>query len=241
MASYDLVDAISDSISFASTAAVVVWLVTSIQPVFKRVRDACRAGESPEGRAQLLWTSLLIFTMWLAALYLYCRNLVLLWVFTGTWLESQPVNRPVYALLHLYLFGLLLSGFYACSITTLESARNLNVLNDLLMIARLRTSGYHPVEDIEAQNGSSAPDRIGLENEAAGVVDVRNTNSPPHGEGLRSNGQGSREDVATTTARAIESEHPAQEPTWSTSDHPVGQSLTWPVESPLRLVDVNTV
>ena len=242
MASHNFLDAISDSIGFASTVAVVVWLVTSLQPAFKRVRDSCRAGEPPEGRAQLLWTSILIVTMWMAAVLLYCHNLVSLWDIMGSLLKRQPVNRTVYALLHLYLFLLLLCGFHAYMVSILEIAWNHHVLSDLWMIARFRTSRYHLVEDTEAQHGSSVPGRIGLGNEAAGVVDVRNTNLPPNGEELRSNSQGSRGNVATTTtARTIESEHPTQEPTRSASVHPIGRFLTRAVESPLRLVDANTL
>ena len=235
---YDLVDIISDSVGFASTATIVVGLVTGLQPEFKRIRDSCRAGQLPEGRAQLLLSSFLVPIAWQLAAILYLRNLFSLWDMMGSWLESQPVNRLVYALLHLYLFFLLLLGIFAFAVTIFEICSNPQVFGDLSMIARFRTSGYHLVEDTEAQHGSSALDQSGLESEPAGVVDVRNTSSPQDGEGLRSNGQ---ENVAPTTARTTESGYPVQEPTWSGSDHPIWQSTTWAVEAPLWLVDANTL
>lgn len=241
MVPYDLFDVISDSVGFVSTAIIVVKLITGLRPRFKTIRDSCRAGQLPEGRARLLWSSFLVPVVWQLAAILYFRNLFSLWDMMGSWLEDQPVNRPVYAFLHLYLFFLLLCGFYAFAVTIFEICWNREVLGDLLMIARFRTNGYHLVEDTEAQHGSSAPDRSSLESEPAGVVDVRNASSPPHGEGLRSNGQGFREDVAPTTARTMESRYPAQEAEWSGSDYPIYQSTTWAVERPLWLVDANTL
>ena len=198
MVSYTFLDAILDLIGLASTAAVVFWLVTGLEPGFKRVRDSCRAGKPPEGRGQLLWSSFLIPIVWDAAAALYLRNLFSLWDIMGSWLESQPVNRPVYALLHLYLYFLLLCGIYACTVTIVEIFRNGQVFGDLLMIARFGTNGYHLVEDTEAQHGSSAPGQNGLESETASAVNVRNTTSPPRNEGLRNNGQGFSESVAPT-------------------------------------------
>ena len=241
MVLYGFLDAISDLIGLASTAAVVVSLVTGLQPEFKRVRDSCRAGKQPEGRVQLLWSAFLILIVWGAANALYFRNLFSLWNIMGRWLKSQPVNRPVYALLHLYLYFLLLCGIYAGTVTSVKISQNGQVLSDLVMIARFRTNEYHLVEDTEAQDGSSASGRIGPESEIADVVDLRSTTSPPHDEGLRSNGQGFRENVAPATARTKQSEYPAQEPTWSASDHPVGQFTTRAVAPPLWLVDANTL
>ena len=239
MVSYHSVDPISDLIGLASTAAVVVWLVIGLEPAFKRARDSCRAGQLPEGRAQLLWSSLLVPIMWLAAALLYIHLLMSLWDVMGSCLESQPVNKVAYALLHFYLFSLLLCGLYACIILIVEISRNGQVLSDLLMIARFRPSGYHLVKDTEAQRGSSAPGRIGRESGTAGVVDVRNVTLSPHSQELGSTGQGFGEYVAPTMARTEESEHPAQEPTRSASDHPVRDFLTWAVERHIWLVDAN--
>ena len=134
---------------------------------------------------------------------------------------------------------LLLCGIYACIVPIVEISRNGQVLSDLLMIARFRTSEYHLVEDTEAQRGSSAPGRIGRESETASVVDVRNATLSPHSEELGSTGQRFGDYVAPTMARTEESKHPAQEPTRSASDNPVREFLTWAVERHIWLVDAN--
>ena len=206
MLSYNFLDAISGVIGLTSTAAVIVWLIASLQPRFKRVRDLCRACQPPDGRAQLLWTSFLVPIVWVAAAALYFRNLVTLWDIMGACLESQPVNRLVYALLHCYLYFLLLCGIYACTITIVEISRNRQVFGDLVMIARFKTSGYQVVEDTESQRGSSATGRTDLEMETASVGgDVRDTSSALHDEGLRSNAPEVNEDVAPSETRARES------------------------------------
>ena len=180
MVSYGPLTAVLDFIGLASTVTVIVWLVSGLQPLFKRVRDSCRACQPPEGRALLLWTVFLIHVAWVAAAALYFRNLFSLWDFMGTWLENQPVNRPVYALLHLYLFFLLVFGIYTCAITIFEISLNRRVFKDLFMIARFNTRGYQAIEDQEAQHRSCSTDSID-----AGIVtisavgNVRNTNSLP--------------------------------------------------------------
>ena len=234
MAPYGILDTICDSVGMANTVVVLVWLVTGLQPAFKRVRDSWREGKVPEERARLRWSLLLVVVVWYAAAVLYVRNVFSLWDVMGDWLESEPVNRPVYALLHLYLYLLILCGIYACTITVVALVRNNQALADVMF----RTKAYRMVDDIEAQHGSSA---IGLESQTAGDVDVRHTTSPPHDEGLPSNGHGLSENLAPTTARTMETEHPAQEPTRLASDHPVGQFVTWAVESRLRLVDADTL
>ena len=221
MASYGFLAAISDLIGLASTVAVVVWLVTGLQPGFERARDSCRAGKHPHGRAQLLWSSSLVPILWQAAAALYLRHLFSLWDVMGSWLDSEPVNRLVYAFLHLYLYFLLLCGIYACTVTVVQISRNREVLGDVLMIARFGTNGYQLVEDIEAQLGSSAP--------------------PPHDEGLRSNGQRFSKNVARTTARTKDSEHSAQESTLPASDRHISRFKTWAVQHTLWLVDANTL
>ena len=180
MLPYGPLTAVLDFIGLASTVTVIVWLVSGLQPLFKRVRDSCRACQPPEGRALLLWIVFLIPVAWVAAAALYFRNLFSLWDSMGTWLENQPVNRPVYALLHLYLFFLLVFGIYAWAITIFEISQNRKVFKDLFMIARFNTRGYQAIEDQEAQHGSSSTDPIdaGIGTISA-VGNVRNTNSLP--------------------------------------------------------------
>ncbi len=152
------------------------------------MRDSCRAREPPEGRLLLLWSVLIFQIEWAAAAILYYHNLLSLWDAMGAWLESQPVNRPVYALLHFYLFFLLVCGLYALAITIFKITQIRKVFNDLLMIARFNIRKYQAVEDIEAQHSSSVPDLIDAETEEHSTVgNVRNTTLPLQDESLCGN------------------------------------------------------
>lgn len=180
MASFSLLGAVLDLVGLASTITVIVWLVSGLQPLFERVRDSCRACQPPEGRAQLLWSVVLIQVAWVAAAALYFRILSSLWDYMGTWLENRPVNRPVYALLHLYLYFLLLCGIYAGAITMVEIFQNRKVLSDLVMIARFNTGRYQDIEDAEAQHHSSSLATVDFGTETPSVVgNVRNIRSLP--------------------------------------------------------------
>ncbi len=188
MAFHTLLDAVLSLIGLASTVTVVSGLVSGLQHQFERMRDSCRALEPPEGRLMLLWSVFIIQIEWAAAAVLYYHNLLSLWDTMGAWLESQPVNRPVYALLHFYLFFLLACGLYALAITISKIAQIRKVFNDLLMIARFNTRKYQAVEDTEAQHSSSIPDLIDAETEEHSAVgNVRNTTLPLQDESLRGN------------------------------------------------------
>lgn len=235
MVPHSLLSAVLDFVGLASTAAVIVWLVSGLQPLFERVRDSCRACQPPKGRALLLWSAFLIHIAWMAAAALYLRNLLSLWDLMGTWLENQPVNRPVYALLHLYLFFLLVCGIYAWAITVFEISQNRKVFKDLFMIARFNTRKYQAIEDLETQHGSSSTDPIDTEAEnPSALSDVQGTRSLPQDEGSRSNGQESNEDVAPTGARINEPQHPSNEAAWPGTDRPVGEIIARTGYSPIR-------
>ena len=210
MASYSLLGAVLDLIGLASTVTVIVWLISGLQSLFERVRDSCRACQPPEGQAQLLWSALLIYIAWVAAAALYYRHLFSFWDLMGTWLENRPVNRPVYALLHLYLFFLIVCGIYAWAITLVEISQNRKVFSDLLMIARFNTRKYQVIADMEAQHRSSSPDPSDPEAETPSVVGhVPITTSIPQEASSRRNGQGLDEDVTTAEARINEPEYQA--------------------------------
>lgn len=230
---YSLVGAMLDSIGFFSTATIIVWLVSSLQPLFKRVRDSCRACQPPEGRAWLLWSAVLIPIIWVAAAALYFRNLVSLWHFMGAWLGNESVNRPLYALLHLYLFFLLVCGIYLGAITFLELFRNRQVFIDLFMIARFNTRRHRTGEDLEAQHGSSSTDPIDVEGETpSAVVNIHSTSPLPQRENSRRSGQESH-DAPPTVCLIKEPEYPTDEDAWPGIDTPVGQIITRTVYSPL--------
>lgn len=212
MAPYGLLTAVLDIITLASTVTVVVWLASGLQPLFKRARDSCRACQPPEERTLLLRTIFLVQVTWLAAASLYFRILISFWNFMGTWLEDQPVNKPVYALLHLYLFFLLIFGGYALSITVLEISLCRKVFKDFFMIVRFNRRRYQVIEDLEAQRGSSSPCPIdaGVETSSA-VGNVPNANSLSQDESSGKNDQESDEDVAPAKARLNEAAHPTEE------------------------------
>ena len=90
----------------------------------------------------------------------------------GIWLEKQPINRAVYALLHLYLFFLLVCGVYAWAITGIEICRNRQVFKDLFMIAIFKTRKYQAVQDLEAQRGFSSTNRIDAEAETPSTGEI---------------------------------------------------------------------
>ena len=210
MTLYSLLRAVLDLIGLASTVTVIVWLISGLQPLFERVRDSCRTCQPPEGRAQLLWSALLIYIAWVAAAALYFRHLFSFWDFMGTWLENRTVNRPVYALLHLYLFFLIVCGIYAWAITLVEMVQNRKVFSDLLMIARFNTRKYQVIEDMEAQHRSFSPDPSDSEAETPSIVsNVRATTSIPQEASSRRNGQGLDEDVTSAEARINEPEYQA--------------------------------
>ena len=238
MASFSLLGAVLDLVGLASTITVIVWLVSGLQPLFERIRGSCRACQPPEGRAQLLWSAFLIQVAWVAAAALYFRILSSLWDYMGTWLENRPVYRPVYALLHLYLYFLLLCGIYALAITIVEIFQNRRVLSDLVMIARFKTGRYQVIEDTEAQHRSSSLGIIDSRTETSSVVrNVRNTGSLPRDKSLNRNGQQSTEDVAPAEPHINEPEHQRGEPASSKINHPVGGIVTWAHNSQTRLVD----
>ena len=242
MASFSLLGAVLDLVGLASTITVIVWLVSGLQPLFERVRDSCRACQPPEGRAQLLWSVVLIQVAWVAAAALYFRILSSLWDYMGTWLENRPVNRPVYALLHLYLYFLLLCGIYAWAITMVEIFQNRKVLSDLVMIARFNTGRYQVIEDAEAQHHSSSLATVDFGTETPSVVgNVRNIRSLSRDESLNRNGQKSTEDITPAEAHMNEPEHPPGRPTSSTIDHPVGGIVAWADHSRIRLVEADTL
>ena len=238
MASYSLFGAVSDLIGLASTVTVVVWLVSSLRPLFERARDSCRACQPPEGRVRLLSSAFLIYVAWVAAAALYSRILFSLWDVMGTWLEAQPVNRPVYALLHLYLLFLLVCGGCACAITIVEILQNRKVLSDLWLIARFDGREYKVIEDMEAQHRPSSPDLTDSETEMTSVIgDISNTSSLPQDDWSCKNNQELNEDVAPSGACTDEAEDPTVEPTWSEIDHPNGETVTRAAYSPIRWVE----
>lgn len=241
MVSYGLLNALLDFIGLASTVTVVVLLISGLQSLFKRVRDSCRACKPPEGRALLLCYALLILIAWVAAAALYFHNLFALWDFMGTWLDQEPFNRPLYALLHFYLFFLLVFGIYAWTITFLEIAQNRQVFNDLFMIARFNTKKSQAIEDLEAQQrGSSSTGPIDAEAETPSATgDVRETSPLLQNEGSRMNGQERNEDVAPVERRINEPEHLTQEAATPRHGRPVGDISTWAVYSPIRYVEAN--
>ncbi|CAD6593420.1 MAG: hypothetical protein ASARMPRED_007507 [Alectoria sarmentosa] len=241
MVPHSFLSAVLDLVGLASTATVVVRLVSGLQPLFERARDSCRACQPPEGRALLLWSAFLVHIAWMAAAALYFRNLLSLWDLMGTWLENQPVNRPVYALLHFYLFFLLVCGIYAWAITIFEISQNRKVFKDLFMIARFNTRKYQPIEDLETQHGSSSTDPIDTEAEIpCALSDVRSTSSLPQDEDPRTNGQESSGDVAPTGARMNEPQHPSNEAAWSGIDRPIGEIITRTANSPIRSITISS-
>lgn len=196
MFSYNLFNAVLDFVGLASTVTVVVWLVFSVQRLFKRLRESSRARQSRDGRALLLWYALLIPMAWIAAAALYFRELSLLWDFMGTWLEEEHFNRPLYALLHLYLFFLLVCGNYACAVTGFEIFQNRKVLSDLFMIAKFNPKRYQAIEDLEAQHGSSSADPVEQDEDSHWNAQERN------------------EDVAPAEAGISEPECPTEKAAW---------------------------
>lgn len=238
MISYGLFSAVLDLIGLASTVTVIALLISGLQPLFERVRDSCRACKPPEGRALLLWYALLIYIAWMAAAALYFRNLFALWDFMGTWLDREPINRPVYALLHFYLFFLLVSGIYACAITLFEMSQNPQVFNDLFMIARFKTRSYQAIEDLEAQHdGSSSTGPVDAEAETPATVgNVRDRSPLQQDERSRGNAQERNEDVAPAEARISEPEHLTQEAARPRYGRPVGEISTPAICSPIRSV-----
>lgn len=204
--------AVLDLVGLISIVTLLVGLISNLQPLFERVRNSCRACQQPEGRALLLWTTGLIPTAWVAAAVHYYDNLFKVWEFMGTWFEEQPVNRPVYALLHLYLFFLLVFGVYAVAITGFEIFRNFKVVRDIFMIARFSTRRYQAIEDTEAQNVFSCPDPIELVTENISAVGNEcNTSSLQPAGDLAAIHQQSDEDIAPTDFRIDESEDPMEE------------------------------
>lgn len=206
MVPYSTSNAALDFVGFANTTIVVGWLISIIQPLFERVKDACRAGQppAPGERAIVLWMVFyLIPATWVAAVALYYRHLSSLWECMGIWLAQEPVNRPVYALLHLYLFFLLVCGLFAWAMTCVEICRNFRVSKDIFMIARFSPRRDHDVQDMEAQRDS--PVDTEAENPSTDG-NVRNTSSPTQDEDSPRNGQEANGDVAATNL-VNESEH----------------------------------
>ena len=241
MVSYGFFTALLDFIGLASTITVVVLLISGLKPLFERARDSCRACIPPEGRALLLWYVLLIHIAWVAAVALYLRNLFALWDFMGTWLDQGPFNRPVYALLHFYLFFLLVFGFYAWTTTLDEVSQNRQVFKDLFMIARFNTKKSQAIEDLEAQqHGSSSTGPIDAEaGTPSAIGDVRETSSLPRDEGSRGNGQERNEDVAPAERRINNPEHFTQEAAWPRHGYPVSEVCNRAVYAPIWYVEAN--
>ena len=196
MAPYSIPNAALDFIGFANTTIVIVWLISVVQPLFERVRDSCRAGQPPapgERTIVLLTVFYLIPATWAAAAALYYRHLSLLWECMGIWLAQEPVNRLVYALLHLYLFFLLVCGLFAWAVTCFEICRNFRVSKDIFMIARFSTRRDHAIQDMEAQRESLVDTEA--ETPSTGG-NVRNTSSATQNEDSHRNGQEANGDVA---------------------------------------------
>ena len=235
MVSYSLLGAILDLIGLAGTVFAIVRIVFDLQPLFIRVRDSCRTGQPPEGRTLLLWSAFLILVAWVVAAALYFRYLFTLWESMGIWLDSQPINRIVYALLHLYLFFLLVCGFYGWAITVAEISQNRQVFKDLFMIARFTTRRYQMIEDLEAQRDSSSPDGIGPDAETPSAVGtVCNTSPLRQGEYPPMNGQDSNENNTAIDPCGNEPEYSTEEDDWPGPNPPLGEVITRTVYSPIR-------
>ena len=154
----------------------------------------------------------------------------------GTWLEDQATNRPVYALLHLYLFFLLIFGGYALSITVLEISQSRKVIKDFFMIVRFNRRRYQVIEDLETQRGSFSPCPIdaGVETSSA-VGNVPNANSLSQDGSPGKNDQESDEDVAPAKARINEAAHPTEEEAaWPGSYIFDGEVIPRTVRSPIQ-------
>ena len=239
MVPYSPANAALDFIGFANTTIVVGWLISVCQPLFKRVRDSCRAGQppAPGERAILLWIVFYIIPVtWLAAVALYYRHLSSLWECMGRWLAEEPVNRLVYALLHLYLFFLLVCGLFALAVTCFEICRNFRVSKDIFMITRFSTRRDDAVQDMEAQRDS--PVDTEAETPSTGG-NVRNTSSPTQDEASPRNDQEANGDVAAMNL-ANESEHAIEEYDSPGFDPPIGGSVTRTVHYPTQYVDPKT-
>lgn len=235
MVLYSPLDAASELIGLASIVTVIVWLISSLQPLFERVRDSCRARQPPEGRAQLLWSAFLIFVAGIAAAVLYLRILFSLWDVMGAWLDDQPFNRPVYALLHFYLLFLLVCGVYACAITIGKVPETHKVLSDLWVMTRFNRGKYEVVEDVEGHHCPSSPALFSPQTEVAAVVDgVQYTSSLPQDKNTCKNDQELNEGVALSRACTNESEHPMSEPAWSRIQHVLKETMTRTLYSPIR-------
>lgn len=238
MALYSLLDAASDLVGLGSIVSIIVSLVSSVQPLFERVRDSCRACQPPEGRVQLLGYAFLISVAWVAAAAQYFRILFSLWDVMGAWFVDQPINWRVYALLQFYLVFLLVCGGYACAITIVEVSGNRKVLNDLWVIAGLNRRKYEVAEDMEAQHLPSSPNLVASQTEVASVVDdVYYTSSLPQDEDSCKNDQDLNEDITLSRPRTNESEHPMEEAAWSEIDQPVRKSMTKTAYSSIRWVE----
>ena len=238
MVLYTFLDAASGLVGLASIVTVIVWLVYSLHPLFKRARDSCRACQPPEGRVRLLGSAFLIYVVCVVAATLYFHILFSLWDVMGAWLVDQPINWPVYALLQFYFGFLLFCGFYACVITIVEVSQIRKVLNDLWVIARFNKRQYEVAEDMESQHRSSSLDLVDSQTEVASIVDdVYYTSSLPQDENSCKNDQDLSEDITLSGARTNETEHPTKEPAWSEIDHPVSESMTKAVHSSSRWVE----
>ena len=242
MAPFSLPDAVLDLVALASTATGMVMLIFRLQPLYERVKDSWRASQQPEGRALLLWSAFLILITWVATAALYCRNLDSLWGFMGICLENQPVNRSLYALLHLYLFLLLAGGGYGLAITVFEIFQNRTMLRDLFMIARLSTMHYQHIEDLEAHADSSSTYPINAEDEASSAVGhVRNSSPLPLDEDSRSIDYESQKIVASVGVSTNVPEDLMEEDDWPGPDVPLGVIVTRTVYGPSRHVDTKSL
>lgn len=185
-------NAVLDFVAFVSTAAVIVLLITALQPLFEKVRDSCQAGQTHEGRALLLWSAFWIHVAWVAAAALYCRSLSRHWDFMTMWLTERPTERATYALLHFDLFILLFVGIFVCAATVAEICWNFRVYKDLFMIARLDAN-----QDLEAQQLYSSTDPVNVEAGTRSTAGDVNTSSPVQDEDSPRNHQAVNEDLPT--------------------------------------------
>ena len=239
MVSFSFPGAVLDLVALASTVTIMVMLIFRFQPLYEK----WQASQRPEGRALLLWSAFLIYITWVATAALYCRNLDSLWNFMGICLEKQTVNRPLYALLHLYLFLLLACGGYGLAITVFEIFQNRKMLRDLFTIARFGIMHYQHIEDLEAHADSSSTYPVNVEDETSSAVDKVHNSSPlPLDEDSRSIDHESRKIVAPVGASTNEPENlMEEEDDWPGSDVPSGVIVTRGIYGSNRHVDTKSL
>lgn len=239
MVPFSFPGAVLDLVALASTVTVMVMLIFRFQPLYEK----WQASQRPEGRALLLWSAFLILITWVATAALYCRNLDSLWNFMGICLEKQTVNRPLYALLHLYLFLLLACGGYGLAITVFEIFQNRKMLRDLFTIARFGIMHYQHIEDLEAHADSSSTYPVNVEDETSSAVGkVQNSSPLPLDEDSRSIDHESRKIVAPVGASTNEPENlMEEEDDWPGPDVPFGVIVTRGIYGSNRHVDTKSL